>query len=176
MVALNRLSFYGKYIWKLTIMVFAIFLYGENSSRILHGKKYNSLYLCAFSLVIAYLMNLASIHIFKHIPYYLGNIPLGVSFMAISSFLQRYKQSAWILIVTIPLWLLNVFYFESFLDFRSNALLSGNYFMFYLSSVAGIISVNYLMRFIEFKKSFIFNAVLSYIGKNSLSFLFCIGL
>ena len=26
------------------------------------------------------------------------------------------------------------------------------------------------MRFIEFKKSFIFNAVLSYIGKNSLSF------
>lgn len=67
-----------------------------------------------FSLVIAYLMNLASIHIFKHIPYYLGNIPLGVSFMAISSFLQRYKQSAWILIVTIPLWLLNVFYFESF--------------------------------------------------------------
>lgn len=133
-------------------------------------KKYNSLYLCAFSLVIAYLMNLASIHIFKHIPYYLGNIPLGVSFMAISSFLQRYKQSAWILIVTIPLWLLNVFYFESFLDFRSNALLSGNYFMFYLSSVAGIISVNYIMRFIEFKKSIIFDAVLSYIGKNSLSF------
>lgn len=84
-------------------------------------------------------------------PYYLANSSLGLFFYLLGYILKEYQYKKFVYILSSLLYAAGVFYIASFVDMRSNTLISGYYLFWVIWSVGGIIfidnSIKYLSRY-----------------------------
>ena len=136
--------------------------------------KVNRLVICFGSFAVAFLMNryshsLASGDAFGNItpytiPSWTGNVFLGLFFYSLGDILrnQQFKNKS-LFYVSIVIYIAHLC-FPSYLDFRINCVLLGNYFVCVITNLAGIIVFNKIFSgFLNTKVP-----LLTYIGKNSM--------
>ncbi len=99
------------------------------------------------------------------LPLGLSNLFLGVFFVYLGYLYKKFdKYNTILLIFSLVLFLLIQFFNYSYLDFRTNTILNGTYLSYIFSSIAGIIIIFNIGRYIDSIKPF------NYIGKNSIIF------
>lgn len=99
------------------------------------------------------------------LPLGLSNLFLGIMFYSFGNIyrnIENTKFSGHIIWISIIIYLITQLFCFSTLDFRSLELLEGNYFVYLISSIAGIIVICYLAK----KINYIY--LINYIGKHSL--------
>ena len=141
-------------IWFLLSLFFALFSFA-------FLDKVNLKWLILLFPVIGFLIIYNKIAL----PLGLNNLFLAVFFMYIGNIFRKMEYTKYyncIIIAAIVIYLITQYYCFSSLDFRSHDLLTGNYFIFVISSIAGIVVIYYFAKMVNFIKP------INYIGKNSL--------
>lgn len=120
------------------------------------------------SLTLSYALSF--IPAFK--PYYLANIFLGLFFFSIGNKLQKtpaVSDNDYLVLLILPIALLYLIR-TSFVDFRTNTLMEGNYLIYCLMSLLAILGWNKLFKKLEYSKPR--GGYFCNIGANSL-FYYC---
>lgn len=143
------------HLWFLSSL-FIVSLIFNKLQIIKNGKIY--LILLALLPPILYLLQFGR-------PYWLANIPLGLTFFALGYYLKEFQYKTPVIIFSIAFYTFFQVFFPSAMDFRINLLHYGNYFLYYLVALSGIIAINGIFKHIPYKFP-----ILSYLGRNSLGF------
>jgi len=139
--------------------------------------KISPILLAVVSLVVAYLVYYCSVlhdysyslqwgdgHCWNlHLPYYLGNMSLGLMCYSLGYVLRDKQFSRWIVYVTFLLFVAKYFVWAE-LDFRADNPWGTNYWLATLYGVSGCVVFNNLFRRIAAKRI----PVLTNIGENSM--------
>lgn len=99
------------------------------------------------------------------IPQILLNVPLGMFFYLLGYKLQKAQYNKIILILSIITFVSVLFLNPSFVDFRSDSTIYGNWTMFVIGSIAGIIIFNNIFKF-----KFLQLPEIVSIGQNSITY------
>ena len=128
-------------------------------------EKYNVSLILLFTIafLIAGMGNLANGHL--KIPYLILNTSGGVVFFLLGYKMKKCQYHKIDIIFSTLIYLLIVFLCPSSVDFRSGETIAGFWFLYIVSSVAGIILVNNLFRLKIFQIPYIVS-----IGKHSLNY------
>lgn len=129
--------------------------------------KYNNLILFIILFLISYMLYLNGINK----PRYLGNICLGWLFFGLGNELKNIQFDRKLFAISVILFFtIEIFYFSN-VGFRSNTLICGNYILWFVESLCGIIIFNNVFSLIENRTDFsntLTARILSYIGKNTM--------
>lgn len=126
------------------------------------GKKWY------FLLVVFALIPCGGRLISYELPLYIANISMAIAFMGLGYLLKPYLKNKWLNSCCVVAFLLLIIIKPTYVDMRYNDLLYGNYYLWYIIALSGIISIIALFRLIPYRMP-----VLTYIGKNSMAF-FCL--
>ena len=120
-------------------------------------------------LIIAFPMLGAAIYYFGYnmkLPLGLQSLPLGIFFFYIGyifkSEIEKSKYTTLVLWISIVIYGIVQFFWFSGFDFRVNTLSSGNYFVYVLSALCGLVLIYFLGKKIDYIKP------INYIGENSM--------
>ncbi|WP_374047171.1 acyltransferase family protein [uncultured Bacteroides sp.] len=100
----------------------------------------------------------------KNIPYWIGNINSGIFFYMMGHFFRQLQLKPIIAVCSLILYITLVVYNPSYVDMRSNSIIIGNYIVWLIGSITGIISINNIFTRIKYSN------ILLYIGRNSMSY------
>lgn len=138
------------------------FLFSLFSVKIIFTVLYNRKVNVSLVMSGAYFLALIQYLLNNPLPEYCRNICSGLFFYVAGYLLVKYQKrkstfvySAIILCIMLLIGIPSV-------AMRSNALLEGNYLLWYVYSVAGCLFINKLMTYIPYKK------ILKWIGRNSM--------
>lgn len=125
--------------------------------------KKNKLVLCFIALLCALILHFTGV--VK--PYWIANICSGLFFFSIGYYLKERQYRFYLFAISLIATLTILLLLPSFVDMRSNALLYGNYVVWYIYSIAAIISINNIFKYLRIP---ILTKVFTYIGENSMIF------
>lgn len=129
-----------------------IFLYKRQRNRIK--------IITVISIVIPFVLCLVDFHDL----YYISNVCSGLFYYIMGFYLKDNQYKKIYLIIGLLFYLIYVFYFPSYFDFRSNIIKPSFYILCIVSCLGGIIVYNNIFkRLPNFK-------ILEYIGRNSMSY------
>ena len=93
---------------------------------------------------------------------------MAVLFMGLGYLMKPFLEKQWLWISCFVLYVALVIIQPTYVDMRYNSLLYGNYYLWYIMAITGIIAINGLFRLVPYKMP-----ILTYVGKNSMAF-FCL--
>lgn len=125
----------------------------------LHKKKY--LYTILI-LILLFIIQLTPIRL----PLYIGNILLGIFFFMIGNSLKELQYHKLVFLISGIVSLLILVLLPSFVDFRANKLIFGNYYIWLFASIFNCIFINNIFKRI----SFLNRLKLNIIGKDSMNY------
>lgn len=144
-------------LWFLPSLFIAIIV--SNRLICLHKKKY--LY-TIFIFILLFIVQLTPVRL----PLYIGNILLGIFFFMIGSYLKDLQYHKLVFIFSIAISLLSLVLLPSFVDFRANKLIFGNYYVWLFASICNCIFTNNIFK----RASFLNRLKLNIIGKDSMNY------
>jgi len=112
--------------------------------------------------------------VFGYILYYFNlNLPLGLSNLFLSIFflytghifrhhIEGTKYSIWLLWTSVAIYGLTQLFYFSYLDMRINTVISGDYFVYLVSALSGLLVTYFIAKKADYFKP------LNYIGENSM--------
>lgn len=118
---------------------------------------------CIVFIIIPFLINFFQL---KNLPLYLSNTCTGIFFYGMGYYLKTLQYNKFIFIISGIGYILLYIYIPSIVDMRSNSLLCGNYIIWIISSMLGIIFINNIFK----RFTFLNLLPLSSIGRNSMSY------
>lgn len=117
-------------------------------------------YILWSSLLVSYILNYIGFHDY----FYIANASTGCLFFASGYILKDKQYSKWYIILFVCIYILYVYFYPSYFDFRSNTIDNNSYIFCILACIGGIIAVNNIFRFLGGLK------FLNDIGKNSMTY------
>ncbi len=122
-------------------------------------NQYNLKWVIIMFPIIGYILQLYHVKL----PLGINNLFLAIFFYFAGNIFHKLENTQKIiqLIIAVPLYILNVFYCNSYVGFMTNTLAYGDYFIYIISSLAGIILLNFIGSKLNYLKP------INYIGKNS---------
>lgn len=108
-----------------------------------------------------------------HLPIALLNIPLGCVFFLLGYMFKKLQYDKKICIVSLIIVVVTLYFNPSYVGFRENILIRGNYFLFILFATCSICVCNYFLKRVCKLSLFGLTTLFSIIGKYSLP-IFCI--
>lgn len=97
-------------------------------------------------------------------PLWIVNVPTGILFYSLGCGLKDFQNKKKIVYISFVIYMCVMLFYPSIVDFRSMQLLKGNFYLWLLASVAGIVLINICAKRLP-KSNF-----LQFIGKHSMSF------
>lgn len=131
------------------------------SNRLIRLGKKKYLYII-FIFILLFIIQLTPVRL----PLYIGNILLGIFFFIIGNYLKDLQYHKLVFIFSIAISLLSLVLLPSFVDFRANKLIFGNYYIWLFASIFNCIFINNIFKRI----SFLNRLKLSIIGKDSMNY------
>lgn len=139
------------------------FLLSLFAVRIIFFYVYKNKYLISLLVAIPYL-----VYIFKiNIPLYFVNVFSGLFFYSCGYFLKKHQYNNKFFLIAFGIYFLALILCPSYIDMRTNNLVWGNYYWYYIVALAGIITINGLFFYLTKKEI----PVLNILGKNSMAIL-----
>lgn len=99
---------------------------------------------------------------------FLNNIFLGFLFYLIGYYIEHFFEKQLLIPISILVYFYSCLYENQIVDFHTQNIITGSYIAWFLASIAGIITINYLFSYFENRK---FIKPISLIGKQSLKIL-----
>lgn len=104
------------------------------------------------------------------IPVYLSNVPMGLGFFMLGNMLHRYEHKVWLFIPCAIGYLLFLFLETPVVGLHRNVYLGGNYYLWPLFSICGIVAFNNLCKWLCAALDKI-GTPISFIGQHSIQLL-----
>lgn len=139
------------------------FLLSLSVVQIIFAKVKNK----AALLMAAMIMSCALSYFDYSKPYLIANSFSGLFFYVSGYYLKEYQYKKPVALISIFVAVIIYICFPSMVDMRSNHILSGNYVMWLLYSISGIITIN---NFFKYFKLHVLGKILVFVGRNSMTF------
>lgn len=139
------------------------FLLSLFAVRIIFFYVYKNKYLISLLVAIPYLVYIFEINI----PLYFVNVFSGLFFYSCGYFLKKHQYNNKFFLIAFGIYFLALILCPSYIDMRTNNLVWGNYYWYYIVALAGIITINGLFFYLTKKEI----PVLNILGKNSMAIL-----
>lgn len=115
--------------------------------------------IASISLIIAILFSHCNFHNIG----WVANLPACISFLAMGKWFNKYQYNKYLLIISIILFVIIQLRYLSLVDIHGNMLKQGNYVVWWISSICGIVIINNLFKYINIH-------ILSAIGNSSMTY------